>query len=102
MTFRRLVIDKYLTLEVLKFIKLEDAFKFMSTINKHARTFILTNYDTLKNEFINNGLIEHALDSYGTCHFFIYDQLEKQYLEAIKRNEDNRILTIFNFQRMKI
>jgi hypothetical protein len=37
--FRKLRYDKYLTLEVMMYVEHQEAYKFMFTANKEARTF---------------------------------------------------------------
>jgi len=56
--FRKLINDKYLTLEVLMFVNHEDAYKFMFALNKEAKKFIVNNFIMIRNGFINDGLIE--------------------------------------------
>ncbi len=44
------------------FVKHLDAFNFMFALNKSARGFIKDNYFTVRNGFVNEGLIEYVLD----------------------------------------
>lgn len=60
--FRMLRQENYLTLEVLMFVKHLDAINFMFALNKSARGFIQDNYVTVRNGFVNEGLIEYELD----------------------------------------
>ena len=89
--FPKLEADKYLTLEVLMFLEYDDACKFMLIVNKLARAFLETHSKTIRNGFINDGLIEYQF-SYG---FYDNQQLERLYFEALKRNLKNRILTLY-------
>jgi hypothetical protein len=56
--FRKLSNDIYLTLEVLKYLEINEAATFMQSLNKHAREYISENFVTVKNAFVNEGLIE--------------------------------------------
>ena len=56
--FRKLRYDTYLTLDVLMHVEQKDAYKFMFTLNKEARKFILDKFITVRNEFVNGGLID--------------------------------------------
>ena len=55
--FRKLTKKKYLTIEVLMFADYIAALKFMFSVNKEARTFFKVNNSTIRNSFINDGLI---------------------------------------------
>jgi len=55
--FHKLRYFKYITIEVLLFIELSDALKFMFGLNKSSRLFIEQRYFNLRNGFINEGLI---------------------------------------------
>lgn len=83
--FRKLLLDKYLTLYVLMNVDYTDALNFMFATNKDVRSFLITNFITLKNEFENNGLIEYHLKD-GLSLFNSIALLEKLYLEVITRN----------------
>jgi hypothetical protein len=39
-------------------VEQKDAYKFMFGLNKDARKFILDNFITVRNEFVNDGLID--------------------------------------------
>ena len=54
--------DIYLTLDVLMNLPYDDAYKFMFAINKEGRSFLLHNFITIRNEFINDGLIPYDWD----------------------------------------
>ena len=60
--FPKLKNDKYLILNILMYLDYKDALNFIFFINKDSRTFQLTNFITLKNEFINEGLIDYQFD----------------------------------------
>ena len=55
--FRKLRLDKYLILDILMYIEHQDAYKFMFSVNKAARSFIIINFNTVRNGFVNEGLI---------------------------------------------
>ena len=56
-----------------------DAYKFMFNINKEGRKFIIDNCITVKNGFINDGLIDLVFDINPWGKFNNYDKLEKLY-----------------------
>ena len=56
--FRMLKTDIFLTLDVLMFINYEAALKFMFSLNKLTRLFILQNFIIVRNGFTNDGLID--------------------------------------------
>ena len=62
----------------------------MFFVNKEARTFLLKHFPTIQNGFINDGLIHYQIYS----DFNGFEQLEKLYFEALKRNMCNRIITL--------
>ena len=62
----------------------------MFFVNKEARTFLFKHFTTIQNEFINDGLIHN----YISLNFNGYEQLEKLYFEALKRNICNRIINL--------
>jgi hypothetical protein len=64
----------------------------MFAVNKEARVFLVTNFISVKNEFINEGMIEYLIDS--SYPFWGQIQFEKLYFEVIQRNVENRNLTI--------
>ena len=57
--FEKLRHDKYLLLEVLMHLDYTDALIFMHNANNATRKFLGENYTTVKNEFVNEGLITH-------------------------------------------
>ena len=63
----------------------------MFTLNKEAREYILNNFITVRNGFINEGLIVFSLGRFDFADCFM---LEKLYFEALKRNPQNRVLSI--------
>ena len=78
-------------------VKYKRACEFMFYLNKASRSFLVKNDSTVRNEFINNGLIEYQL---SLC-YDGYKTLERLYFEALKRNKENRILTI-RIKSMKV
>ena len=71
--FRKLRYDTYLTLDVLMHVEQEDAYKFMFTLNKEARKFILDKFITVRNEFVNDGLIDFCFGKEANKQFNNYD-----------------------------
>ena len=63
----------------------------MYSVNKRARNFLFDKFLTVRNIFTNQGLID--LD-FGIDRLNCYIMLEKLYFQAVKRNIENRILTI--------
>jgi hypothetical protein len=61
--FRKLRYQKYLTLDVMMHVEREAVCKFMFSVNKEARMFLLNNFITVRNGFINEGLITYVLKS---------------------------------------
>ena len=57
--FPRLKDDKYLTLEVLMYVDIQEAYNFMFSVNMESRTFLEKNFITLQNGFINEGLVTY-------------------------------------------
>ena len=71
--FRKLRYDIYLTLDVMMHVEQKDAYKFMFALNKEGRKFILDNFITVRNEFVNNGLIDFCFDNKAPFQFNNYD-----------------------------
>jgi hypothetical protein len=59
--FRKLRYDTYLTLDVMMHVEKENAYKFIFALNKDARKFILDNFITVRNGFVNDGLIDFSI-----------------------------------------
>lgn len=59
----------YLTLDVMMYVEHENAYEFMFKINKEGRKFIINNFITMKNEFINEGLIDLVFDNDPSTQF---------------------------------
>jgi len=57
--FRKLTYDKYLTLEVMLNVEHPEIYNFMFRVNKYTRSFLHNNFITVRNGFINEGLITH-------------------------------------------
>jgi hypothetical protein len=91
--FSKLRHHKYLTLDVMMYVDHQQVFEFMFTCNKKARAFLQHNYLTIRNGFVNDGLIPYCFNWYGNS-FYHYEQIEKLYLQALTRNIENRVLTI--------
>ncbi len=60
--FSKLRHDIYLTLEVMMYVERSQAFEFMHAVNKEGRSYLEHQYVSIKNGFINEGLIFHDLD----------------------------------------
>ena len=45
----------------------------MFALNKEGRKFILDNFITVRNEFVNNGLIDFCFDNMAPSQFNNYD-----------------------------
>ena len=112
--FRKLTCEKYLTLDVMMYIEYPEVLNFMFCVNKDTRIFIQNNFISINNGFINEGLITYHLLLQNDISFCEKDdltysddkkrgvtsrfhqimQLEKLYVEALKRNISNRIITV--------
>jgi hypothetical protein len=57
--FRKLRCEKYLTLEVMMYVDQSEVYKTMFTLNKETRKFLQDNFITVRNGFVNEGLITH-------------------------------------------
>ncbi len=67
----------------------------MFEVNRAARNFLLNNSMTVRNGFINEGLIVYEIEN----NFNGYEQLERIYFQALKRNIRNRFITLaINFK----
>ena len=51
----------YLILDVMMHVEYQDSYKFMFAVNKEARSFFQNNFITIRNEFINDGLITYEI-----------------------------------------
>ena len=67
-----------------------EVYKFMFTLNKEARKFLQDKFITVRNGFVNDGLIAYDLKNY----FMQYQQLEKLYYQALRRIRANRVITL--------
>jgi hypothetical protein len=45
-------------------VEYQEACKFMFAVNKEARSFLLNNFITIRNGFINDGLIPYVIRKY--------------------------------------
>ncbi len=73
--FRKLQYDKFLTFEILMFVKYQSACQFLYGVNKATREFLENNCNSIKNGFMNDGLIYYDF----TGDLTNYAQLEKLY-----------------------
>ena len=92
--FSKLKHHKYLTLVVMMYIEHQQVFEFMFTCNKKARAFFQHNYLTIRNGFVNDGLIPYCFDNDPDKQFNHYEQIEKLYFQALTRNIENRVISI--------
>ena len=94
--FRKLRNDKHVILDLLMHVEYLDTLKFMYNLHKQARKFIEQNLITVKNGFINDGLIDFVFDEevHTYNEFKFYRQFEQVYLQALKRQPQNRIITL--------
>ena len=67
--FRKLKQNTYAFLDVMMYIERSKALKFMFCVNKEARTFLQHYFITVRNQFINDGLIIYDLN----CTFNDYE-----------------------------
>ena len=88
--FRKLVFDKYLTLEMMMYVKHSKVCKFMFEVNKPARAFLQYNFTAIQNGFTNDNLIVFQFNN----SFNDYIKLEKLYLQVLKRRIGHRTITI--------
>lgn len=61
--FRKLRDEKYLTLELMLYIEHPEVLQFMFSVNKDTRKFLESNFITIRNGFVNEGLITYELSS---------------------------------------
>jgi hypothetical protein len=73
--FRQLRYDIFLTLDTMMYVERSKALEFMFGVNKEGRSFLCQHYISIKNGFINEGLIEYGLG----CNYNDYEQLERLY-----------------------
>ena len=62
--------------------------------NQETRAFLQQNYVTVRNGFVNDGLIPYCFDWHPDKQFYHFEQIEKLYFQALTRNIENRVLTI--------
>jgi hypothetical protein len=67
--FRKLRYETYLTLNVMMHVDCAEVYKFMFALNKEARKFLQDKFITVRNEFVNEGLI-----TYEVKHDFMHYQ----------------------------
>jgi hypothetical protein len=73
--FSKLMHDIYLTLEVMMYVERAQALEFMFGVTKEARNLIEKQYLSIKNGFINEGLIAYDLN----FTFMGFKELERLY-----------------------
>ena len=61
--FRKLRYETYLTLDVMMYVDRADVCNFMFSLNKEARKFLQDNFITVRNGFVNDGLITYQIDN---------------------------------------
>jgi hypothetical protein len=88
--FRLLRHDLYLTLEVLMYVEHPEVLNKLFSVSSETRSFIENNFISIRNGFINEGLIIYQL----RCDLFHIEQLETLYFETLKRNIKNRIISL--------
>ena len=59
--FSKLRHDVFLTLEVLLYVERAHALEFIFGVNKETRAFLLKHFVSVKNGYINEGLIEYNM-----------------------------------------
>ena len=59
--FRKLRDEKYLLLELMLYIEHPEVLQFMFSVNKETRKFLESNFITIRNGFVNEGLITFEL-----------------------------------------
>ena len=59
--FSKIRFGKYLTLEVMMYVEHPEVYRFMFTLSREARAFLENNFITVRNGFINEGLITYQL-----------------------------------------
>lgn len=59
--FRKLRSDKYLTLDVMMYIEYPEVLNFMFCVNQDTRSFLKRNFTSIKDGFVNQGLITYHL-----------------------------------------
>lgn len=77
-------------LEVLMHVDYSYACNFMFGLNKESRNFVEDNSNSIRNGYVNDGLITYELPLTYTG----FELLQTLYLEALKRNINNRALTL--------
>ena len=93
--FHKLLHSKHIMLEVMMYVEYPEVLKIMFTLGKETRTFLQRHYITIRNGFVNDGLVTYHFEDFQGFHKFVY--LEKLYFEALSRNVDNRKITLAIF-----
>ena len=76
------------------YVEHQQVLQFMFACNKQARIFLQNNFITVRNGFVNDGLIPYYFDRDSLKQFYHYEDIEKLYFQAVTRNIGNRELTI--------
>ena len=71
--FRNISYNIYLLVEVMMNVDYEDALKFMFNVNKQGRKFLYNYFNTVRNGFMNDGLIDLRFGNYPNSQFNNYD-----------------------------
>jgi hypothetical protein len=67
----------------------------MFSLNKETRIFLQQHYITIKNGFINEGLIDYKISyEFNGFERLSYERLDRLYNKALNRNRSNRNFTI--------
>jgi hypothetical protein len=72
------------------YIEHSEVCKFIYGVNKETKNFIETNFNTIRNGFINEGLITYVVK----CDFDGIMLLEELYFQALGRNHANRVISV--------
>lgn len=68
--FRQLKVRKYLTLEIMLHVDYPDILTYMYAVNRATRSYIESNLKTIRNGFINAGLITYQLKTNDFNHYY--------------------------------
>lgn len=89
--FRKLRNRKFLALNMMMFVDRAEVLKFMFSLNIETRYFLHQHFKIIRNGFFNEGLFIYRFERLEFGKFLKLDNL---YLQAINRNQENRIVTI--------
>ena len=71
--FHRLRHCKFLILHVMMYVDRQEVLQFIFDVNKKARNFLEQNFITIRNGFINEGLIHYNFKNYENMNFYHYE-----------------------------